>query len=126
MSTCPFFPNRLRLGTGVGLLLVLLAACGCGKPTGKVSGKVQLNGKPLPGGTVAFLSVDGTGNPASADLDEEGNYHLEKVPVGKVKITVANLHLKEGAVPGPVGVAGIPKPAGGAPMPGGGPPQIPP
>src|SRR6266545_4314044 len=81
-------------GSGFGLLLGLLAAAGCAPPTGSLSGKVLLNGKALPGGKVAVLSVDGTGNPVSTDLDEEGNYHLDKVPVGQVKITVSNMHLK--------------------------------
>src|SRR5919198_4749153 len=97
MRTSPFCRDRRHLGIALGLLLLLIAAPGCGPGYGKVSGKVLLpGGKPLPGGNVTFFSVDGTGNPASAELDEEGNYHLEKVPVGKVKITVSNLFLKEG------------------------------
>jgi Carboxypeptidase regulatory-like domain len=130
MMTNPFCRGWRRVGSGLGLLVLSLAVCGCAKPTGKVSGKVlQANGKPLPGGTVAFLSVDGTGNPATGEVDQEGNYHLEKVPVGKVKITVSNLHLKEGGPSGPVGVSSDAKPASGSAPPrpqGGGPRTIPP
>jgi hypothetical protein len=50
---------------------------------------------------------------------------MPQAPVGKVKVTVSNLELKEGAVNPPVGMGGgIPAPSGpGGRMPGGGPPK---
>src|SRR5438445_9962752 len=40
----------------LGLLLTLAAAAGCSQAApGHVSGQVQFNGKPLPGGTITFL-----------------------------------------------------------------------
>ncbi len=54
----------------------------------KVTGKVLLQGKPLPGGRVTFLSVNG-GFASSDVIDENGNYQIE-APVGDVKIAVDN------------------------------------
>jgi len=40
----------------VGAVLVLaVAAAGCGRGTGSVSGTVKFNGQPLRGGTITFL-----------------------------------------------------------------------
>ncbi|QJW96441.1 hypothetical protein FTUN_3998 [Frigoriglobus tundricola] len=63
----------------------------------EVSGKVLLQGKPVPGGQVSFVAVNG-GFAASGNIDENGIYQI-KAPVGEVKITVTNsmLQARKGA-----------------------------
>lgn len=60
--------------------VVLSSHAGCGGgpevPTlGTVSGKVSVDGNPLPGVVVTFEPVDG-GRSSSGKTDEEGNYSL--------------------------------------------------
>jgi hypothetical protein len=73
--------------------VIVLAAPGCQKPTGSlatVSGRVTLNGKPLPGGSVTFF-VDKPGAVSpTVDIDESGNYPPVHLPPGEVKIKVDN------------------------------------
>ncbi len=69
------------------MLLVLPLGSGCGgQAKGTVSGKVTLQGKPLTSGFVTFL-VD-KGPPLHADIQSDGSYRMENVPVGPVKIGV--------------------------------------
>jgi hypothetical protein len=78
-------------GSGV---LLLAAAVGCGGPgKGKVSGRVLLDGKPLPGGRVTFRPADPRQNSVSAELDEQGNYQAD-LPAGEVKVAVDNRELE--------------------------------
>src|SRR4051794_18548545 len=51
---------------------------GCGG-SGSVSGSVTYDGKPLPGGNVAFVSAQG-GPTLSATIDSGGNYTIGKIP----------------------------------------------
>jgi hypothetical protein len=67
-------------------LVLLLGAAGCGS-YGHVKGKVYYRDKPLTGGTVVFVS-DGGGPSATATIDEQGNYTIDKVAAGPVKIAV--------------------------------------
>jgi hypothetical protein len=73
-------------------LLILLAGCGPGRPRGvehaEVSGKVLFQGKPLPGGVVNFVAVNGA-FANTGFIDEKGNYTI-KPPVGEVRIGVDN------------------------------------
>ena len=66
---------------------VILLSAGCGPSVGEVSGKVLYNGAPLPSGQVLFF-----GAPAnqvnSAQIDKDGNYRIQKVVVGPVRIAV--------------------------------------
>jgi len=66
---------------------------GCNQPAresehAEVSGKVLIDGKPLPGGQISFVAVKG-GFAASGQIDENGQYKLS-APVGEVTITVNN------------------------------------
>jgi hypothetical protein len=105
MRLQPFFQGR-RVGRATlclcSLAALLLAGCG-GAKYGKISGKVLHKDKPLPGGVVTMFPVDGKGNPASANINENGEYTIEKVPVGKVKIAVSTELPKP-----PVGAPGAP------------------
>jgi hypothetical protein len=74
------------------LLLALLGAatgCGASPGNGKISGRVLLDGKPLPGGTVKFRPVDGRANLVSFELDESGTFSVD-LPIGEVLVAVDN------------------------------------
>lgn len=76
-------------------LLTLLAGCGKNPHSAEhtdVSGKVLFQGKPLPGGIVSFVAVNG-GFAATGTIDENGNYQI-KAPVGDVEISVMNRMLQ--------------------------------
>jgi hypothetical protein len=86
---------------GVGLMLTL-AALGCGGPfTGEVTGTVQYNGQPLPGGKVTIIHPDG--RIGEGDIKEDGTYSIPKAPGGDVKVTVQT-------IPPIAGIPGISKP----------------
>ena len=70
----------------VPLLLLPVAACGKGKAS--VSGTVEFEGKPMPGGYVHFEPEEGgAGGTASID-PETGKYSIDKLPVGTMKVSI--------------------------------------
>jgi hypothetical protein len=78
---------RLRRWAAFLVLLSLAGLIGCSSGTGKVSGKVDYNGKLLKGGDITFIST--TGKPSrSTRINENGSYSVSDVPAGKVKICV--------------------------------------
>lgn len=83
------------------VLLLGLGSTGCGGNTSKVHGKVTHGGKPVVWGTVTL--VDKTGMFHQADIDLNGEYVLENVPIGSVKIAVVSPN------PNPPGRGGPPK-----------------
>ena len=85
----------------LGLLLLVPVVLGCGTAKGKLSGRVSINGSPLPGGRVTFRPANPKSNPVSVDLDEEGNYQAT-LPVGDVQVSVDNRELE----PRPKPIAG--------------------
>jgi hypothetical protein len=72
------------------LVLVLLAAGPSAadekKPTGEVTGRIAFRGQPLPTGTVALHPAQG--KPITAQVQPDGTFRLEKVPVGEMAVTV--------------------------------------
>ena len=61
-------------------MIVLPSGCGSSaKDTCAVSGTVTWNGKPLPEGTILFVSEDGTGVPDPGKI-EEGKFRLQVKP----------------------------------------------
>lgn len=70
--------------------LLPLLGCGGGGGTGTVSGKVTYRDKPLPGGYITFVPEKGS-SVARGDIEKDGSYRVEKVPVGPVKIAVQAL-----------------------------------
>jgi hypothetical protein len=73
----------------LGLLLLLAAAAGCGAGRGKVSGRVLLNGEPVPGGWLSFRPADPKQNAVPAKVDDQGNYEAV-LPVGEVFVSVTS------------------------------------
>ena len=80
-------PRPLTLGA---LLPLLLLATGCGG-RGDVAGKVSLDGKPLPAGTIIFQ--DSKKHAVSAEI-KDGEYAATGVPTGDVKVAVDTTSLK--------------------------------
>jgi hypothetical protein len=68
------------------LALAVAGALGCGSKTGKVRGKVTLNGTPVPGGTITF--IPDRGKQTGGIIAEDGTYIVANVPVGEAKVTV--------------------------------------
>jgi hypothetical protein len=89
------------------LLLVMPIVTGCGASTGKVSGQVIYQGKPLPGGIVMFRPKNAALNPVSAEIDANGKYEA-RVPAGECKVSVDNRSLSNPDGPSPVGAGGAP------------------
>ncbi len=92
MNSCIAKPILRMACCGLSLGLLILSA-GCSRlgrsvEHAEVSGRVLFQGKPLPGGVVNFVAVNG----AFANrgfIDENGNYTI-KAPEGEVRIGVDN------------------------------------
>jgi hypothetical protein len=78
------------LGRLAALALLFSLAAGCGPGQGRISGRVLLGGKPVPGGLVMFMPADGRSSVVSAEIDQNGNYSAVTLPVGDVMVSVDN------------------------------------
>jgi hypothetical protein len=70
-----------------GALAAISGGCTGGEKVASVSGTVTFKGKPLPGGTIVFLSEDKT-KQEMAPIKSDGTYSASSVPWGKVLIGV--------------------------------------
>jgi hypothetical protein len=70
------------------LVLVPLAALGCGQAVGDVSGRVTYRGSALPSGTVTLLATDG--RPYQGAVRTDGTFRVPGVPVGKAQACVTS------------------------------------
>jgi hypothetical protein len=77
--------GRLHRGRTTVAAGILFLVTGCGG-TGDVSGKVTLDGTPLPGGLVTIYDSQGK-NPSSM-IAADGSYYLAGVPVGKADLVI--------------------------------------
>jgi hypothetical protein len=78
-----------RRSIPAAVLLSVAALGGCsddGKDEVEVSGRVTMDGEPVPQGTITFLSLDGS-TPTGGGVITDGSY-TAKVPVGAKKVTV--------------------------------------
>jgi hypothetical protein len=69
------------------LALLALFGAGCGQQTGVVSGKVTIEGKPLPRGLITFLSDVGNKDAFNAAIID-GEYRTAAIPCGPAKIMI--------------------------------------
>src|SRR5947209_4418361 len=97
----------ILLGAATALLVPVIVAALLIFRTGEaqVTGKVTLEGKPLPEAQVVFVGEDPT-NPAPVvgETNDEGVYKLignkgRGIPVGKYKVVVNKMALKDGTIP---------------------------
>ena len=91
--------SRLELEASFALpalLCLCMVAAGCSEELGpekfettRVSGRVQLGGKPVTGGFVDMLPVGGTrGLLRSTRIRPDGHFEMDRVPVGVVAIRI--------------------------------------
>jgi hypothetical protein len=80
------------------VVVAAVASGGCtGDKVATVSGTVTYKGKPLPGGTITFLSEDRT-RQEMAPIKADGSYTAAAVPTGKVLVGVQPAGKKMSAV----------------------------
>ena len=81
--------SSIWLAVCFGLAAMLGAAgCGGGSET-TLAGTVQLDGTPLPGGTIKLLPAGGSDTTVrSALIGNNGHYYMPNVPAGEVKIAI--------------------------------------
>ena len=80
----------------IAVLLLLAAGCQSSGPAGEnnrgpVSGKVTLNGQPLPGGSITFLLPSDQRYRATALIGRQGEFSVADAPLGKVEVEVETL-----------------------------------
>lgn len=85
--------GRLTKWVGFAVLVSAMGTAGCGSSTGTVSGKVSYKNTMLKGGNVSFISIDKKFNKL-AEIQEDGSYKVEKVPVGEMIICVDTSSLR--------------------------------
>jgi hypothetical protein len=73
---------------------VVLPFTGCGSGQGTVTGKVTLDGKPLPGGLVSFYDVED--QTRSSGINKDGTYSVSNIAPGKTKVTVLTVGERRG------------------------------
>jgi hypothetical protein len=78
--------RRHHGGVLLASFLICSLAAGCGSPKGSVTGKVSFRGKLLKAGYVTFTPENGAA--VSGTIDGEGNYRVDKVPVGMARISI--------------------------------------
>jgi hypothetical protein len=80
---------RILSPLAVSALALLFAGCGPGSNSlapANVSGSVTKGGKPLPGGTIGFVTPDG--NTYSTDIGADGTYSIKDLPDGELVVIV--------------------------------------
>src|SRR5437764_7110771 len=86
----PPIPARRRLSAGlVSLAALILFVAGCGPKQAAITGRVLLDGKPLPAGRVTFRPENSAINSISAELNEQGQFEAV-LPLGKIHVSVDN------------------------------------
>src|SRR5205823_2677672 len=101
-------PDRTLRLPGAAVVLgvgVLLLFSGCGPHEARVAGKVTLDNEPLAGAQVVFVGEEEKNQaPVVAQTDDAGYYKLvgnqgAGIPVGKYKVIVTKMALKDGTIP---------------------------
>ncbi len=73
----------------IGLATLLLVGCGIDPKAGVLSGKVTAKGAPVTGGEVYVVGGIGSNEyAATAVIQPDGSYWMDRVPVGSVRVAV--------------------------------------
>jgi hypothetical protein len=69
-----------------------LVPLGCGSKNpnapASVSGKISYKGQPLKGGSIAFISKDGSGGAYSSAIKPDGTYEIKDMAIGAMEVTI--------------------------------------
>jgi hypothetical protein len=65
----------------------LLVLSSCESKTGHVTGKIEVDGKPVENGSITFIPADGNG-PTAGGIIENGQYAAD-VPLGNMKVSIS-------------------------------------
>src|SRR5262249_37061577 len=101
--------KRMRI-TGTLIMIVLSVPCLCvslgcsGNPTAEVSGRVTLEGKPVPDGSITMVT-EKEGRLQVASI-KNGAYLMPRAPLGKVGATIIGRPIPPEQRPTPEGKAG--------------------
>jgi hypothetical protein len=80
--------NQLtRTLPALGLLAAALCLVGCANQTGRVSGKVSYQGKPVVIGSVVLVNEE-TLAPIQGAIEPDGSYHISHITYGMYKVAV--------------------------------------
>jgi hypothetical protein len=82
---------------------LLVAASGCGRPTGKVTGKVSYQEQPVVVGSVTLMAEDGV--PFQGQIQPDGTFQVAGVPYGTYRVSVFS---SDNTPPAPPTDAGVP------------------
>jgi hypothetical protein len=69
----------------------LVLAAGCGPALGVVSGTVTIDGQPVSGGIISFVPAEGSGTPATSNI-ESGKYEVRMI-AGKKFVQISAPHV---------------------------------
>ncbi|MDR1480976.1 MAG: carboxypeptidase-like regulatory domain-containing protein [Planctomycetaceae bacterium] len=90
-----------KIFCSISVLVVLILILGCGNAaSGRVSGVVKLDGKPLPDAAINFYPSE-TGTPAVGMTDANGRFELavshsmKGVFAGKYKVTISTVRAEQ-------------------------------
>jgi hypothetical protein len=108
LSSYNLWLTYMRNHSGRLWLAVLLLLTGCGGEPGNatITGKVSVDGKPVTGGFLLFIPTGGSGKPAEAEVQSDGNFKSTATTAGKCTVsysppTIPSIDLKEGESPPP-------------------------
>lgn len=90
---------KRTIGAGAFLLACLALGCGGSNPhaPGNISGSVSYKGKPVPAGTVQYVTSDGVAY--SSPIAKDGTYSITDLPIGELVVVVETDSAKEHAAP---------------------------
>ena len=83
-------PNRRTIVSALAIALIAGCNGGGAPPSGSVSGKVTIDGKPLTGGSIRFhaTSPDAKVKASGGVITADGSYIVPDAPIGPCKVTV--------------------------------------
>ncbi|WP_166831475.1 S24/S26 family peptidase [Thalassoroseus pseudoceratinae] len=81
--------NRLALSALALMVTVALSGCGDKSENVQITGKISIDGEPIPKGTISFVSADGE-TPTGGGVIKDGSYTALVPPGDKVVLVLGN------------------------------------
>ena len=83
---------------------LFFSGCGPKFPSTHLSGRVSVDGKVLSSGSIMFAPTEsGTGSGVLVFINPDGTYAAERVPLGKVRVTISSEEKTGKKAKGPTG-----------------------